>query len=262
MRKISIIICFILVACGVADRNSVCAEEIEKASLLEDFFVTESVYPQDQGETQITLSSLCATADEGNGSSLTAGIEFGLTDRLQIEATWDALNHANPDAGASVNGTGDTALGFKYTFDEFDTTGIRLATGFEVTFPTGKNEVSENAYVYEPFLIVSKNLGEDANLHASVSYGFVDPQDNDEDAPDEISASLGSVYRLGEDWRLTFEASLESDKLDDGDVTASYLIPGLLWKGIDDLEVGLAVARGLSDSSDNWQYLGMVSYEF
>lgn len=263
MRKLSIVFCMFLAASVILDCHSVFAEEREGITLLEDFFITESVYPQGKGETQFTLSSVCTTADEGKTSSLAATIEYGLTDQFQIEVDWDAFAHLNPEEGASVNGSGDTALGFKYTFDEFAASGLLLAAGLEVAFPTGKDEVSENAYVYEPFLILSKDLGSEANLHASVAYGIVDPQEgNDEDAQDEISVSLGSVYRLAPDWRLTLEASMASNKLANGDETAAYLAPGILWKGIDDLEVGLAVARGLNDSSDNWQYLGMVSYEF
>jgi len=263
VRKLFTFFCMFLAVSVFFDCRSVFAEESEGVTLLEDFFVTESVYPQDKGETQFTLSSICTTADEGKSSTLAASIEYGLTDQLQIEVDWDAFAHLNPEAGASVNGTGDTAFGFKYTFDEYAGSGLLLAAGLEVALPTGKDDVSENAYVYEPFFIVSQDLGSEANLHASVAYGFVDAQDgNNAEAQDEISLSLGSVYRLAPDWRLTFEASMESNKLDNGDETAAYLLPGILWKGIDNLEVGLAVARGLNDSSDNWQYLGMASYEF
>lgn len=250
----------LLLATGFA--GAAAAEEFERPSLLEDFFITETVYAQDQGETQLTLGADYASAEEGKAYTFTAGLEYGLTDQLQIEVEWDAYNHVNPDTAPSVKGTGDVEVGFKYTFETCPTTGLQLAAGFEATLPAGNEDVSENAYVYEPYLVLSKDLGETINLHASVAYGFVDPQTESEESNDELTVSLGSVYRVADAWRLTLEANLESNRFDSGNETAAYVAPGFLWKGIEDIEAGLAVAFGLTDDSDDWHVLGMVSYEF
>lgn len=238
------------------------AEEKEQPSLLEDFFLTESVYPQGRGETQFTLGADYSAAAAGKELTLAADLEYGITDQWQVEVGWDAFRQLEPDAGSGASGLGNLSLGGKYTFEPCPTTGVQLAVGLEVTLPTGSEKVSENVYVSEPYLVLSRDLGENANLHASVAYGIVSPAENGVDGNDEIAVSLGGVYRFDEDWRLTLETYLESSKIDNGDETEHYLAPGLLWKGMENVECGFAVAVGLNDDSADWRLLGMVSLEF
>jgi hypothetical protein len=222
---------------------------------------------------QLTLRPARLSGAEGDEYLVDTMLEVGLTDQFQVEAEWTALRRLDPDEGRSESGIGDLTLGVKYTFEEIAPLGLRTAIGFEITLPSGAGEVSENQYVYEPFLIVSKDLGDDGNLHLNLAYGFVDPDDGNaaaaeegegggEGAPDELEFNLAAVYRPAPDWRLTLEFNLETNEVDSGDETESYLTPGFLWKGRDDLEFGLALAVGLNDDSDDWQAIGQLSYEF
>jgi hypothetical protein len=70
------------------------------------------------------------------------------------------------------------------------------------------------------------------------------------------------VARLSDDWRGTLELNLETNEIDDGEETELFLTPGLKWKAVDDVELGLAVPVGLTDDSADWGILGQALIEF
>ncbi len=267
VKKVYKLLSFIwVVAVGVFHGSTACGED-GAPSLLEDFFVTEVVYPQDMGEVQVTFSPAYASGDEGEEFTLDVGAELGLTDLLQIEASWSVFKQIDPDKGERLDGSGDFELGLKYSLDECERSGLQVALGFETTFPGGDESVSENAYVYEPFVVISKGFGDDFNLHLHLAYGFVDPEEPHEAQEkeaffDELEVNFAAVYQVVSDWRLTLEANLQSNEPDDGKETEFYLTPGFLWKGLDDFEMGLAASIGLNNDSEDWLVLGMLSYEF
>ena len=125
--------------------------------LVEELFVTETVYPQDQGHWQQTLRpSYLVNGPEDDRFTLQASIEYGITDQFQIEAAWIGYQKHSP----GEDGSGDTELGLKYSFGENNTAGMQLAIGFEVTFPTGDIDkgLTDGFRVYEPFAVVSKDI--------------------------------------------------------------------------------------------------------
>ena len=162
-------------------------------------------------------------------------------------------------------------VGIKYAFDENGETGVRVAVGFDIIVPLGdvNNDLGEGFWVYEPFLAVSKDFGESTNLTVSLSYGFLDrdeyPEDIDDAEPeaDEIEVNVGLVHAFAPAWRGTLEVNLETNEQSSkGDETVAYLAPGLIYKGMPEVEIGLAVPVGLTDDSADWGVIGMLSIEF
>lgn len=100
MKKISIKLCsFFLLSSitysGIAQEKS--EEETDKFSqLIQEFPYTESVYLQETGELQQTLSAGHTEEDDQIGNNLGYGIEYGITDWFQLAAGY-SYNHWNAD---------------------------------------------------------------------------------------------------------------------------------------------------------------------
>ncbi len=243
--------------------------------LIEEFFLVESAYPQERGEYQLTLSTdYVSDASEGDGQLTQAGIEYGVTDRLQVEAsleTWRNRERLDDGVREKNSGLGELEFGLSYAFPNTAASGLRYVIGVEITAPVGDvdKELGEGFWVYEPFLIVSRDFGEQANLTFGLSYGFRDrhetPEEADdvEPATDEIELSLGLVRAFGPKWRGTLELTYETDELhDSGSETEAFVAPGVVYVGTESLEFGLGMAAGLTADSPDWMLLGFVVYEF
>ena len=83
----------------------------ERASIIEEFFLAETVYPQEQGELQLTLKpGYQGGGPEGDLGTVAVSAEYGITDNLQIEASWIAWQHLREtDEGEdrTASGSGD-----------------------------------------------------------------------------------------------------------------------------------------------------------
>ena len=247
----------------------------ESAALIEDFFAVESVYPQDEGETQITFSTgLVLDSPDGDSHSSQFGLEYGVTDRLQVEigfSHWHERTVEEDGIENSHTGSGDFEAGLMYNLPRHDPDGLHVSFGLEITAPTGDvdRDLGDGFWVYEPFLIVAKDIGETAHLTFNIAYGFhqrdeypVDP-DEIEAETDELEVGLGYVLAFGHSWRGTLELSVETNEVRTvGDETEATVTAGLIYKDIDDVEMGIGFATGLTDDSDDWAVVASVSYEF
>jgi hypothetical protein len=250
------------------------ADNANRPPIIDEFFLTETVQAQERGEFQLTVRAIAdKDDDEGDTNTALIGLEYGITDSLQIEAAWVAWRQvkAVEDDESDRSGHGDMEVGIKYTFDENEATGVRVAVGFDVIVPLGdvNNDLGEGFWVYEPFLVVSKEFGESTNLTNNLSYGFLDrdeyPDDIDEAEPeaDEIELNVGLVHVFAPAWRGTLEAILETNEQSSkGDETIAYLSPGFIYKGMQEVEMGLAMPVGLTNDSADWGFIGMLSVEF
>ncbi len=250
------------------------ADNEERPPIVDEFFLAETVQAQEKGEFQLTVRAIAdKDDDEGDTHSALIGLEYGITDSLEIEAAWVAWRQvkAVEDDESDRSGNGDMEVGIKYAFDENEETGVRVAVGFDVIVPLGdvNKDLGEGFWVYEPFLAVSKDFSESTNLTINLSYGFLDrdeyPDDIDEAEPevDEIEVKVGLVHAFAPAWRGTLEVNLETNEQSSkGDETIAYLAPGFIYKGMPEVEIGLAVPVGLTDDSADWGVIGMLSIEF
>lgn len=252
----------------------------KEGPLIQSFFLTETVYPQAQGETQITLvPSYFSNNGDGDDLLLGLSVEYGITDRFAVGAGWIPYRKIYFDQASDQSGPGDLELGVKYAFDKNEDLQLQIAIGLGVTLPTGDEDkgLSEGNRVYEPFIVLSKDFGDDTNIHFNLAYGFVEVvnrpheiglaekeeiMDGGKDGANGLALNLGLVTKLSPHWRGTLELNLETNEIDDGEETESFFTPGLVWKGLDDFEFGLGVPIGLTDESPDWGLIAKASYEF
>lgn len=248
--------------------------------LIQGFFITETVYPQAHGETQITLQPNYFSNGGEEDFLLGLSVEHGISDNFLVQVGWLPYRKLYYDQGDDQSGPGDLALGVKYAFNKRVDLQLQIALGFGLLLPTGDEDkgLSEGNRVYEPYMVISKDFGNNANIHFNLAYGFVEVVNRaHEDDPDEqggaessrekeganeLTLNLGYVAKLSPHWRGTLELNLKTNEIDDGEETESFFTPGLVWNGLDAFEFGLGMPVGLTADSPDWGLIANASYEF
>lgn len=136
---------------------------------LQELFFTEVVYPQSRHELQITVGSLVDRTRQDKSALVPIGIEFGLTDRLQVGTEWDGYSqfHTIP---VSHPRTSKVTVGAKYTFLNSQAFPLQAALGMDVEFPRGdafSDGEGETGTQFEPFLALALDLGRGVTLFGS-----------------------------------------------------------------------------------------------
>jgi hypothetical protein len=198
--------------------------------LIEEFFLARNAHPQERHEVQVTWSLEHAREDDVAATDIGLEVEYGITDRLQLEAElpWQRLRPAGEEASSAF---GNVETGLMYAFAR----GPRrmLSAGVDVELPTAESGEGADTQV-EPFVIVGRAIGR-GEAHASFSHGL---RESHESAWDVAGVA---PYR---NWRGTLELN---GRRDDGS-TSVRITPGVMWKGLRGYEVGVAMPVGLRNA--------------
>ncbi len=235
---------------------------------LEEVFLTELVYPQEEGELQLTLAPEFRSGAEVDQLSSRAVVEYGLTDAWQIELEWDFFVHREMD-GTSVQGLGDLEIGTKIARMEV-AEDFHVAFGLEIGLPIGDpdQELGEGFIEYEPFVVVARDFPERHGLQvfARLGLGLVqrvrEPEDDDEREPAAHELGLGvGIFRPTASGVATFELTYSDNTWNHGgEEKELYATPGWVWKQ-GPLEIGVGVSVGLNDGADDYRVLALLTME-
>jgi hypothetical protein len=266
MRLLVIALCIALVP------SSLWAEEKNYSQPLNELFQTETVYPQEQGEMQLQLSTKFSEGDKRDLIQIPFSIEYGITDFWQMEVAWDAHVNRNPESGVTTRGVGDFELETKYSFMNIAESNFHAAIGFEIKFSTGdiNKELTEGFNEYEPFVVLAKDFPQwnNSQIFTEISIGFVDRTQRhsdpavDEPEANELHWSVGFFIPVGA-FRFTTEFNWTTNEWHNrGDENQIYLTPGLVWDLPGTWEWGVGVPIGLNDKSENYRIITQLIYEF
>ena len=241
----------------------------EDDGLIEELFVAETVYPQEKGEFQLTV--MPARRGPGAGlrlNELTVFTEYGLTDWLQVEVGWGALQRlrdpARPEVDPQVS-LGTLEWGLRAATRTVGWEGLWLSGGGEMGIPLGSGPQDggeDGGLALEPVIILGQDLG--PRNHLVLNLGLETPlgaKDPGEARDVGLAGALGWIFAPTERWRGTLELSADAEAVDGERELGAYLTPGILYEGIWELEVGLGAPLGLTDESAPWAVVGMVTFE-
>lgn len=248
------------------------APAVNPPAPFQELFNTESVYPQEEGEVQLTSMPRWRHGDSVRRFELPFNIEYGLTDNFQIEAGWTALSLRNPRTGAASSGVGDLELGVKYSFMDIRGSGAHLALAFETELPIGDidRELTEGFVEYEPSVILARDFPQWGGLQLFAQAGLglvqrvkspVDPDDREPPAH-ELNLAAGFHFPLGPT-HLTTELNWSNNRWNHGGTENQlFVTPGLVWPWRRGWEVGLAAPIGLTEQADDIQLVFQLVWEF
>lgn len=233
------------------------AEEYDDDSkvdeLVQELFLSEIVYPQDANEVQLS-TGVQWLDDDDDGDSVTSfsspvTIEYGITDEFQLGLTIPTQYGGS----AGDSGIGNIELESLYNFYSNKESGWAFSGVFGVSFPNLSDEVGEDGFVFEPVLIGYKSFGAFAlNLSAGVEVS------SESDEETEVGIGVAALYNAGIITpSLEFSAAFEEDEKPSVSISTGATI--LLGK---EVELGLAMAKGLNSESPEWQAFGTLTWEF
>ena len=266
----------------------------EPAPPIEDLFKTDLVFPQGQGELQLSTFPTFRKGAEGRALELPIGAEYGITDSLQLEVEWDAyIDFDANEADQSASGQGNVGLGLMYSLLDIGDRGFNAALGFEYEFASGDRGLLDDGNRKDSqtlYLIFAQDLAPDLGrklfLQAGVelqgrrrSTPLAAGLEPDEDDGREDAATIDPMSPGAEDdgddghdpnvWfanvggYTTLNAVVLSLELNlSEEQEERYVTPGISFKPIEPVEIGLGLAAGLTEEADDYQIIAKFVWEF
>lgn len=145
------------------------AQDLRPRQPVQELFLTETVYPQEKHEVQLTFGSFIDRSADDRAALLPFGVEYGLTNRWQIEAGWDLVSAASPFNDFR---TMRFSIGTKYAFLNRETSPLHAAVGLDIEFPRAgalPAAQGEEGIEYEPSFSLALDLGPHVTLVSSAT---------------------------------------------------------------------------------------------
>jgi hypothetical protein len=259
--------------------NSVHADDDEAAGStngvkrpIEELFKTDVVFPQEVGELEVELASVYQNHAGGDTWTIPVSLEYGLTDNWQVEAEWDSLVQHFPQNHSIVRGVGDVQAGTQYSFMNIGGSSFHIAPRFSLHVPAGdvNNGLSEGFLEYEPAVILARDFPElhrtqfFTEMGASLVQRATAPKNAVDAPPAAHELNWGSgFFVLFPRAAATLEFNWANNQWNHhGTENEISLTPGCLWRARPNMEIGLGIPVGLNRSSDRFDVMAHLVWEF
>lgn len=232
---------------------------------VQDVFQTELVYPQEKNEVQLTFYPAFRNNSQTDQLNLPLLLEYGLTDRWQIELSWNVFQSRFPANGHPVSRIGNLEVGTQYSFMNINNSRFHAALGMEVEIPLNNPKgYEESQWEYEPYISLALDLPSlnHAQLFAQTGIGFIQNKTEDEETEGNELQVNGGFFVPFNKIVLTSELSWWTNKWDGGEENQLYLTPGAIFNLPGSWETGLGIPVGLNKQSDKFMILAILTFEF
>jgi hypothetical protein len=249
------------------------AQEGDRAyvQLANEYFLVNSVYPQERGEVQLTTYPRIDFED-GHRAAIPFGIELGITDLWQIELGWVPLAVNRTAGEPHRSGIGDFELETQYSLMNVGGSTTHLAFGLSLTIPAGPPDAggSEGETELEPSVSVGRDFrsaGRPSQLFGQLALGLVGRDEEtsgsggEEPVAHELLLGVGYVIATGR-VRWTAELSWATNEWDGGDESALYFSPGIVWDLPSTWEFGIGAPIGVRGEARAFGLSLFLLYEF
>ena len=166
---------------------------------------TESPISVDAGAYQIEASFAELGLDREDGNETTSlsiapiNFKIGLTNRIDLQLLINPLEHTNTSNARAETGTDDVGFRVKINLwgNDMHETGEKNALALlpYVVFPTGDDDVTDDAYQFGLIVPFSTELAGGWSLGAQVKTTFT----HDDSAPTQTTAALAHTLVVGHD---------------------------------------------------------------
>lgn len=250
--------------------GSIRSNEMEVEQPFNELFMTDLVYTQERKELQVGVMPVFVEGRTDQGWAIPFGLEYGLSDRFQIEAEWSMFESQIDEGGANAKGIGNIGVGMQYSFMHIADSNAHAALAFEVELPTGATQLSEGFVEYEPTFILAYDLPafHDVQLFTTLGMEFVDrvraPEDPADKEPSAHSFNWGAgMFVPIHQCIASLEFNMSSNKWNhDGEEMELYLTPGFTWVIHEQMEIGLGTPLGINESSEDFLVVGKLIFEY
>jgi len=217
----------------------------------EELFVGQTEYTQPKGSTQMILSGSQTRSGDLRDSRVSARAEYGLTDRLQLQAEVPLDITDKSSNFAAQSGVSRISGGATYRITS-NVSPVALSAGMDIEAPLAKaTDVTGDrpaaGPMFKPSLMVGTGSGP-VTAHANAQAELGQPTR-------AINYSVGSQLDLG-NWVPSVE--LNSRAIENAH-PEFYATPGVTYKFSEQTQLGVGAAIGLNDVSKDAQFMAKFS---
>ncbi len=232
---------------------------------INEFVLGRTVQTQQQGSLQMTIGGSHERDGEGSGSArfseIRARAEYGVTDRLQLQAELPYQIEDRRGAYDAQTNIGNVQVGAMYSLLRGDDP-ISLSAALDVQIPTGHQANlqsdmriggqmrASDETIWKPSLIVARDFGP-TQVHANAQAELGDVNRG-------LNYDIGAVYPIG-----PVAPTLELNaRTMDNTRPEFYATPGVFYSFSDRTQLGVGVPIGLNDQSTSSAFMAKFSFQF
>ena len=208
---------------------------------IQEFFLSDAVRCQDKGELQFTIATESRNLV---GTNADLQVEYGVTDRLQVDIGVPYGIVAHRDEGEVVPGWNSFSVGFLYQLIRSDRL-FALSAGMAMDLPLR----SQGELGYEPAILLARSFHK-LQVHASVVSEI-------ERLKPTFAYNVSAVYPIKRAWFPTFEFNGRRTG-----TNSFYLTPGLYRHLGNRTEIGIGIPLGVGGTADSRGIVLKTNWEF
>jgi hypothetical protein len=243
----------------------ICLAGLTPASFAAIPLITDDTGTQGKGKFQLEVLGEYGHDKEdglkGETQGVTASFTYGILDPLDIVLSVPYAFWREKDGRCTEkeDGLGDLALEAKWRF--FEREGFSFALKPGLTLPTGDEDRGlgtgrANGYF---FLIASKEADPWA-FHLNLAY--IRNENKYDERRDLWHASLASSYEIVKQLKLVGDIGMEKNSDRCSSVDPAYILGGFIYSPLENLDFGLGIKGGLTDTEADLSVRGGITWRF
>lgn len=221
---------------------------------VDELFMTQTVQTEQAGELQLSVGAMHQRDGDLRFSEISTRAEYGLTDRLQLQAQLPFQVNDRPSNFDAQTDVSNLQVGATYSILRGDDP-ISLSAAMDVAVPIGDQAAmpdgrNDDQTIWKPSLMVARDFGA-AQVHA-------DAQAEIARGDDAINYNIGAIYNAGS-IAPTMELNARSME---NSTPEFYATPGLFYRFSESAQVGVGVPIGLNEQSRDGQIMAKFNVRF
>ncbi|OPY88515.1 MAG: hypothetical protein A4E72_01318 [Syntrophus sp. PtaU1.Bin208] len=198
---------------------------------------------------------------KGETQGITASLTYGILDPVDIVLSVPYVFWRDKESGCTEkeDGLADLAIEAKWRF--FEKKGFSFALKPGVTLPTGDEDKGlgtgrANGYL---FLIASKEADPWA-FHLNLAY--IRNENKYDERRDLWHVSLASSYEIFKPLKLVGDIGMEKNPDRCSSIDPAYLLGGFIYSPLENLDFGLGIKGGLTETESDLAVRGGITWRF
>lgn len=221
---------------------------------VDELFMTQTVQTEQAGELQLSVGAMHQRDGDLRFSEIATRAEYGLTDRLQLQAQLPFQINDRPSNFDAQTDVSNLQVGASYSILRGDDP-ISLSAAMDVALPIGDQTAmpdgrNDDQTIWKPSLMVARDFGA-AQVHA-------DAQAEMSGGDDAINYNVGAIFDVG---ALAPTMELNARSMENS-TPEFYATPGLFYSFSENAQVGVGVPIGLNEQSRDGQVMAKINVRF
>jgi hypothetical protein len=226
--------------------------------------LTDDTGTQGKGKFQLELLGEYAHEREEIVSDKVAFLStltYGIADPVDIAINipYQFWRSSDSDLETTGSGLSDLAIELKWRFYEKEGFSLALRPGFTIPIGDDKKDLGSGMMRYYLIFITSKEM-DPWSFHLNLAY--IRNNNTGDDRTDLWHASFASTVEIVKKLKLVGEIGIESNPEPSSTNPPAYILGGLIWSPRGNLDLGLGVKAGLTNSETDIAIRGGITWRF